>query len=232
MKLAIMQPYFFPYIGYFKLLHAVEKFVFYDDVNFIKGGWINRNRLLLGGKVGYFTVPLSQAGSFSKINSIQIKSDMPWEARIFAQISGVYSKAPYYEPVMSLVKNVLETHDGRISTLAKNSVLKVAEYLSLEKSFTMSSEVYGNQDQKSVARVLDICRQESATSYVNLPGGRDLYAEEDFLKAGIHLEFVSVRMPVYRQSIAGFHPGLSIIDVLMFNSPQQVVAMMADEGEQ
>lgn len=232
MKIAIMQPYFFPYIGYFKLLQEVERFVFYDDVNFIKGGWINRNRLLLAGKTGYFTVPLNQAGSFSKINSIQIKDDMPWEAKILAQISGSYAKAPYYEPVISLVKKVLETHDGHISTIAKRSILTVAEYLSLEKSFTMSSEVYENQDKKSVDRVIDICMKESASSYVNLPGGRDLYAEEDFLKAGLNLEFVNVRVPRYRQSIEGFQPGLSIIDVLMFNAPQQVLSMMADEEAQ
>lgn len=230
MKIAIMQPYFFPYIGYFKLLQAVDKFIFYDDVNFIKGGWINRNRLLLGGKIGYFTVPLSQAGSYSKINSIRMKSDMPWEARILAQISGSYSHAPYYEQVMPMIRSVLQTHDGYISSLAKNSIRAVADYLSIRREYTMSSEIYNNQDFKSVARVLDICSQESATHYVNLPGGRDLYSPADFLERGVALEFVDVTLPPYPQSTKGFHPGLSIIDVLMFNAPSAARAMVM-QGE-
>lgn len=230
MKIAIMQPYFFPYVGYFKLLQAVDKFIFYDDVNFIKGGWINRNRLLLGGKVGYFTVPLSQAGSYSRINSIKIKSDMPWEARILAQISGSYSHAPYYGQVMPMVRSVLQTHDGHISTLAKNSILAVADYLDIRKEYAMSSEIYNNQDCRSVARVLDICRQESASQYVNLPGGRDLYSESDFRQQGVALEFVDVQLTPYPQAADGFHPGLSIIDVLMFNAPQAARAMVMPGG--
>lgn len=227
MKLAIMQPYFFPYIGYFKLLEAVDKFIFYDDVNFIKGGWINRNRLLLNGKIGYFTVPLSKAGSFSKINSIETKNDMPWEARIAAQIAQSYSHAPYYEKVMPLVQSVLETHDGHISTIARNSILAVADYLGMAKEYTASSAIYGNQELKSIARVLDICKRESASSYVNLPGGRALYSREEFLASGLELEFVDILLQSYPQSTDVFHPGLSIIDVLMFNSPAQTRSLMA-----
>ncbi len=231
MKLAIMQPYFFPYVGYFSLLQAADKFVFYDDVNFIKGGWINRNRLLLGGKVGYFTVPLDNASSFSKINSIAIKSDLPWKTRILAQISGSYSHAPYYESVIALVKKVLDTQDGRISTLARSSILAVVEYLALDRRYAMSSEIYKNQEKKGAARVIDICRQESAATYVNLPGGRDLYSTEEFSEAGLELEFLDVRLDSYPQSTDVFHPGLSIIDVLMFNPPAKVLSMLsAGEG--
>lgn len=227
MKIAIMQPYFFPYIGYFKLLKAVDKFIFYDDVNFIKGGWINRNRLLLNGKIGYFTIPLSKAGSFSRINSIETKNDMPWEARILAQIAQSYSHAPFYEKVLPLVRSVLETHDGHISTIARNSILAVADYLGMAKDYTASSAIYGNQELKSVARVLDICRKESATSYVNLPGGRALYSPDEFLAAGLELEFVDILLQSYPQSTDAFHSGLSIIDVLMFNSPEQTRSLMA-----
>lgn len=230
MKLAIMQPYFFPYIGYFRLLQTVDKFVFYDDVNFIKGGWINRNRLLLGGKVGYFTVPLSEASSFVKINSIKIKSDIPWEARILAQISASYSKAPYYTSVRDLVEKVVFSHDGYISTLAKKSVLAVADYLSISKVVEISSELYGNQNLRGTARVLDICRQEAASVYVNLPGGRNLYSQADFSREGMDLLFLDGPMREYSQTGIEFHSGLSIIDVLMFNSPEEVVGMLEPRG--
>ncbi|MDH0850670.1 MULTISPECIES: WbqC family protein [Delftia] len=230
MKLSIMQPYFFPYIGYFRLLQTVDKFVFYDDVNFIKGGWINRNRLLLGGKVGYFTVPLSEASSFVKINSIKIKSDIPWEARILAQISASYSKAPYYTSVRDLVEKVVFSHDGYISTLAKKSVLAVADYLSISKVVEISSELYGNQNLRGTARVLDICRQEAASVYVNLPGGRNLYSQADFSREGMDLLFLDGPMREYSQAGTEFHSGLSIIDVLMFNSPEEVVGMLEPRG--
>ena len=231
MKLAIMQPYFFPYIGYFRLLQTVDKFVFYDDVNFIKGGWINRNRLLLGGKVGYFTVPLSEASSFVKINSIKIKSDIPWEARILAQISASYSKAPYYTSVRDLVEKVVFSHDGYISTLAKKSVLAVADYLSISKVVEISSELYGNQNLRGTARVLDICRQEAASVYVNLPGGRNLYSQVDFSREGMDLLFLDGPMREYSQAGTEFHSGLSIIDVLMFNSPEEGVGMLEPRGD-
>lgn len=230
MKLSIMQPYFFPYIGYFRLLQTVDKFVFYDDVNFIKGGWINRNRLLLGGKVGYFTVPLSEASPFVKINSIKIKSDIPWEARILAQISASYSKAPYYTSVRDLVEKVVFSHDGYISTLAKKSVLAVADYLSISKVVEISSELYGNQNLRGTARVLDICRQEAASVYVNLPGGRNLYSQADFSREGMDLLFLDGPMREYSQAGTEFHSGLSIIDVLMFNSPEEVVGMLEPRG--
>ena len=230
MKLSIMQPYFFLYICYFRLLQTVDKFVFYDDVNFIKGGWINRNRLLLGGKVWYFTVPLSEASSFVKINSIKIKSDIPWEARILAQISASYSKAPYYTSVRDLVEKVVFSHDGYISTLAKKSVLAVADYLSISKVVEISSELYGNQNLRGTARVLDICRQEAASVYVNLPGGRNLYSQADFSREGMDLLFLDGPMREYSQAGTEFHSGLSIIDVLMFNSPEEVVGMLEPRG--
>ena len=181
-------------------------------------------------EVGYFTVPLSEASSFVKINSIKIKSDIPWEARILAQISASYSKAPYYTSVRDLVEKVVFSHDGYISTLAKKSVLAVADYLSISKVVEISSELYGNQNLRGTARVLDICRQEAASVYVNLPGGRNLYSQADFSREGMDLLFLDGPMREYSQAGTEFHSGLSIIDVLMFNSPEEVVGMLEPRG--
>jgi hypothetical protein len=223
-----MQPYFFPYIGYFLLIDAVDKFVFYDDVNFIKSGWINRNRLFLAGAVKYVSVPLSGASSFEKINKTRIQSGDEWVKRLLSSISQYYAKAPFYKPVYDLAQGVLQNHDGYISTVARNSVIATAQYLGLKKDFVFSSAIYANQQKKSVERVLDICRIEHATEYWNLPGGRNLYHLDEFSKEDIELKFVDVSMKPYYQHTPEFQPGLSILDVLMFNDPAIVRKMLQD----
>lgn len=226
MKLAIMQPYFFPYIGYFQLIYAIDKFVFYDDVNFIKGGWINRNKLFLGGSVKYFTIPLAGASSFEKINKTRIQNADMWVASLLSSIRQSYAKAPYFEQVNYLIEGILRDHDGYLSTIARNSVLSTTQYLGLKRNFVRSSSIYMNEQKKGVDRVLDICRIEQATEYWNLPGGRDLYHEDDFVVDNIDLKFVNVSTTPYRQHSPEFQPRLSILDVLMFNDPTVVRDML------
>ncbi len=226
MKLAIMQPYFFPYIGYYKLIRAVDKFVFYDDVNFIKSGWINRNRLFLAGAVRYFTVPLTDASSFEKINKTRVKPIDEWSKTMLTSVAQYYAKAPFYKPVRDILENVLKNDKDNIADLARHSVTATANYLGLSTEFVPSSTIYRNQDKKSVERVLDICRLEKAQEYWNLPGGRNLYSTEHFSQNGIALKFVDGSISPYQQSSAEFHPGLSILDVLMYNEPANVLAML------
>lgn len=221
-----MQPYLFPYIGYFQLLEAVDKFVFYDDVNFIKGGWINRNRLFLAGAVRYFTVPLIGASPFEKINKTRLQAGDEWAKSILSSVRQSYGKAPFYKPVADLLNGVLSGHDGMLSSIARNSVIDTAHYLGIEKEFVLSSEIYGNQDLRGAERVIDICNIENAKEYWNLPGGRSLYQENDFLRKGCCLKFVDVSISQYRQTTPDFHSGLSIIDVLMYNDPQSVKEML------
>lgn len=227
MKLAIMQPYFFPYIGYFQLVNAVDKFIFYDDVNYIKSGWINRNRLFLSGAIRYITVPLAEASSFEKINRTQVRSRSDWSEQMLSVIRQSYAKAPHYRDVATLVEEVISSHDGHISTLAKNSIIAVMNYLEIDKNFGASSAVYKNQDLKSVERVIDICKKEKASQYWNLPGGKDLYNLELFKKEGVELKFVDVAITPYQQIVPKFQPGLSIIDVLMFNEREAVKEMIS-----
>lgn len=222
MKLAIMQPYFFPYIGYFQLLNAVDKLVFYDDVNYIKGGWINRNKLFLSGSIRYITVPLAAASSFEKINRTKVQSGSDWPQQMLSVIKQSYAKAPHYQDVADLIGKVFNSHDYRISTLSKNSIIAVMNYLEIDKDFCTSSTIYENQDLKSIDRILDICKKEKAGQYWNLPGGKELYRPEVFQNENIELKFIDVAIKPYQQIASEFQPGLSILDVLMFNDREAV----------
>jgi hypothetical protein len=221
-RLAIMQPYFFPYLGYFQLAASVDTFVFYDDVNFRKGGFVNRNRLLVSGRVGYFTVPLSKASSSSTIDQVQIDGSKPWRRRLATTLRSSYARAPHFRAVFELFERVSSLEDGRISELAKRSVRLVAEYVGLATTFVDSSSVYGNAERSGVERVLDVCRRENAAAYHNLPGGAKLYGDDEFERAGLCLRFVAPRVAPYPQFSAPFVPNLSMLDVLMFNDAASV----------
>lgn len=227
MNLAIMQPYFFPYIGYFQLLKASDKFIFYDDVNFIKGGWINRNRILLSGSAKYITVPLSAPSSFALIEHTKIFRGSAWRNKILSQIAHSYVNAPHFKRVFNLVEETLSSEEESISRLAKNSIVGVLNYLEIEKNINNSSKQYRNNHLKGQTRVLDICRKENASRYLNLPGGTSLYEQENFLSQGITLSFIETNLTPYPQGGGNFIPGLSIIDVLMHNEIKKVIEMLA-----
>ncbi|WP_433885042.1 WbqC family protein [Pseudomonas vranovensis] len=217
MKLAIMQPYFFPYVGYFDLIASVDKFVFYDDVNFIKNGWINRNRLYLSGDVRYFTVPLSGASSYSKICEVNIQPRQAWVRKLMESIRQSYAKAPNFTATFDLLRDVVEGEDVSIAGLAQRSIRKSVERLGFSTAFVESSSIYGNSHLSGPERVLDICLQEHAEEYINPSGGRALYDADYFLQSGIKLSFSSANLVPYSQFDRPFSPGLSIIDMMMFN---------------
>ena len=217
MKLAIMQPYFFPYIGYFQLVAAVDRFVFYDDVNYMVGGWINRNRLILSGQVGWLTLPLRGASPHRRINEVEAQLDPTRRRKLLSSVAQSYRKAPHFEQVHALFAGIVQSDDPSLSALARQSVVAVARYLGFSTEFVVSSGRYGNEFLRGTERVLDICRREGATEYHNLPGGKSLYSAAAFADAGIELRFVEPNLSEYRQFDLAFTPGLSIIDVLMFN---------------
>ncbi|WP_061147327.1 WbqC family protein [Caballeronia arvi] len=227
MRLAIMQPYFFPYIGYFQLVADVDRFVFYDDVNFIKNGWINRNRVLADDGNRYVTVPLSGASPSLKIRDIQIQPRDIWLRKMLESIRHAYAKAPHYAAVSQLIEQCLSAPVAQISTLASQTVVDVCKYLDIATEFVASSTQFGNSELKGVNRVLDICAKERARIYVNLPGGRDLYDDKTFRSNGVELAFVEPNLSAYPQFDHAFQPGLSILDVLMFNSKDRVREMLS-----
>jgi hypothetical protein len=221
-----MQPYLFPYVGYFQLIRKVDRFVFLDDVNFVNKGWVNRNRLLFDGRVKYFTIPLSGASQNSRICNIEISAETRWRSKLEKSIHQSYSKAQYFNQVFKLISPVLFNENKMISEVAKESISKIADYLSITTEFILTSKVYKNHQLKGESRIIDICLKEESDNYINLPGGQNLYNLDNFTANGINLSFVDVVLPEYKQFSSKFEPGLSIIDVLMHNSPSKVLEML------
>lgn len=223
MKLAIMQPYVFPYIGYFHLISSVDRFVVYDDVTFIKQGWINRNRILANGGPLLFSIPLSGAGSHVLIRDVAINSAEyhPWRTRFLKTLDQYYRKAPYFKDVMSLIQDTLDGSPEYIAHLAVRSLKSVCAFLGMPAEFVESSAHYGNGHLKSQERVIDICRREGAEVYINAIGGSELYSREYFRSNGIELAFLKPGVVLYDQFKEPFVPWLSVIDVLMFNPPEK-----------
>ena len=232
MNLGIMQPYFFPYIGYFQLIRAVDRFIAYDDVTFIKQGWINRNRILANGSPLLFSVPLSGAGSHTLIRDVSINNALyaGWRKKFYKTLEQYYRKAPQYEKVLPMIKDVMASESQLISTFALHSIKAVCAYLALTTELVETAINYNNSHLKAEDRVIDICRQEGAQTYVNATGGQELYSHDNFKRNGIELKFLKCKNISYKQPGSPFVPWLSIIDVLMFNPPG-VVRELIDQYE-
>lgn len=232
MRLAIMQPYFFPYQGYFQLIASVDRFVVYDDVAYIKNGWINRNRLLGPSGPEYFTVPLSGASSFRAIRETQCAPPARWRDKMLRTLAQVYARAPERDTGMDLAERALAAADGgSLRDLAVASLKEVCSFAELSATWQDTSSVYANGDLSGVHRVLDVCRIENATRYVNVPGGRALYQADIFEAKGIELKFLKPILEPYPQPrSATFVPGLSVLDLIM-SVPKKEVAQRLRSGE-
>ena len=219
MRLAIMQPYLFPYVGYYQLMRAVDRFVVADDVTFIKQGWINRNRLLINGSPSYFTVPVKRSSSATLIKDVEIDDGAGPRRRraLLRTIENFYKRAPSFDAVYPLIERVIGGPFTRIADMARASLREVCAYLGISVTIVESSAIYGNAHLKGQDRVIDTCRVERASDYINAIGGRALYSRETFLAHGIRLHFLHTAASEYRQFKTPFVPALSVIDVLMFN---------------
>lgn len=221
MKLGIMQPYVFPYIGYFQLINAVDKFVFLDDVNYINRGWINRNRILVNGSAHTFTVPLINASQNRLINEILIAGD-EWKSKTIKTIELSYKKAPQFQCIFNLLKDVFYSSINDIATLAKKSIQCVCAYLEINTKLILGSNQYNNKYLKGEDRIIDMVIKENGTNYINPVGGTELYIKEDFSCRGLQLHFLKTGEITYSQFNNQFIPYLSIIDVMMFNDKQTI----------
>jgi hypothetical protein len=223
MRLGIMQPYFFPYIGYYQLINAVDKFVIYDDVNFIKGGWINRNRILLNEAPFMLNIPMEGASSFKKINEINIGKN---KEKILLTIQQAYKKAPFYNKVYPLISEIIRHNNDNLALFISNSIIKVSEYFQIKTEIILSSDIEKNKELKAQEKVMSICKVLGATEYCNAIGGQELYSKETFSENGITLNFIKTRPIIYSQYKNQFIPWLSIIDVMMFNSSDDILEML------
>ncbi|QKZ13648.1 WbqC family protein [Spirosoma sp. KUDC1026] len=217
MTLAIMQPYFLPYIGYMQLMNLADTFVLYDDVAFINRGWINRNKLLINGQEHLFTLPLKDASQNKRINEVHLADDPKWRGKLLKTIEQGYRKAPQYGAVMPITEKIINFTTDSIADLIYASLVELNQYLGITTRLVASSSVYDNAELKAQARILDICKQEGATRYVNPIGGMELYDKPTFSEAGIELNFIRSQRVAYPQFKNEFVPWLSILDVLMFN---------------
>lgn len=224
MKIAIMQPYFLPYLGYWQLIEAVEAFVIYDDVNFIKGGWINRNRILIDGKVHYINLPMKGASSNKKINEISVNREE--FKHMINVIDAAYRKAPYYEEAMSLIDEIVSYDTNNLAEFVSNSIFVICEYLDIKTKILISSELEKDNSLKGQDKVIDICKRLGADQYINAIGGTGLYNADDFWNSGIQLSFIRGKDISYNQFSMPFFSNLSILDVLMFNIKLDIQGML------
>jgi hypothetical protein len=223
MRLAIMQPYFLPYIGYFQLMAAVDKFIILDDVNFINRGWINRNRIPINDQPHWLTVPLVKASQNRLINEIDIVIDDGWKVKMLRIVKASYATAPFAESMLSLFSRMVADAEGSLSSFLCRTFEQVTTYIGIDVCIEPTSAIYPKEGRKGQQRILDICLREGATSYVNLPGGRNLYDKDMFASAGVELMFLDPNLRALPLRYSGQEgPVFSILDLMMLNPPSAI----------
>lgn len=227
--IAIQQPYFFPYIGYFHLLDASEIIIFYDDVNFIKKGWINRNRILNYDKPFLFSVPLKSKSQNKTICETFISIESTWKNKFYKQLKYFYKKSPYLKEVIDVVFSPFDKNLLCISDLAIESILAVYGYIGTSFSYKKSSVCYSESDCGNKSdRIIQITKDEGYNAYVNLSGGTSLYEKSYFMKNGIKVSFIKSNNIKYKQNTNTFCPNLSIIDIMMFNDKERIAELFLE----
>jgi hypothetical protein len=221
MKLAVMQPYFFPYVGYFDLISRVDQWVVFDTAQYRRHGWVNRNRILRPVQGWqYITAPLLKHPRETRICDIQVVSGQDWRARIERQLEHYRGHAPYFDAAWGLVRDCLSVPGASLSRMNVEALRRICALLEIRFSFTILSEMdlpLGPVEEPG-DWALRIAEALGAQEYVNPPGGQDLFDPEKFAARGIRL---TIQEPVaFRYQVPGycFEPGLSIVDALMWNS--------------
>jgi hypothetical protein len=220
-----MQPYFLPYIGYFQLMNAVDKYVIYDNIQYTKKGWINRNRILQNGKEALITIAVEKDSDYLDIKDRCISKNFD-RKKLLNQIREPYRKAPYFEAVMSLAEDIVNYEERNLATYIFNSVDKVRNYLGIGAELVISSTINTDHSLKGRDKVIALCKSLDAKDYYNPIGGRALYNKEDFAKENINLSFLSANPIEYKQFSNKFVPWLSILDVMMFNPVEEIKGML------
>lgn len=229
MKVGIMQPYFLPYLGYYALIKNTDKWIVFDEVQFIRHGWIERNRVLKPNEGWqYISVPLEKHSRDTLIKEIKIRNTDDWKERIIKQLDHYKKKAPYYSQVIALLKSAFMLHSDSISVLNAHLLNKSCNYIGISFHYEIYSEM--NLSIEPIYEpgdwALNISKAIGATCYINPPGGIELFEKAKFEKTGIDLKFLKIKLKEYDQHRTVFEPGLSIIDVMMFNPPEIIREML------
>lgn len=226
MKLAIMQPYYFPYLGYWQLFNYVDVFVIYDDVQFMKGGWVNRNRILINGKINYVTIPLKKASHKANINEKEIMSGFNFSQHK-SLIHIAYKDSPHNNQINLLLESIANNNSTNLSDFLYDTIVAVADLINSQTKIIKSSDLSIDQDLKGQERVLEICKKLNANEYINPIGGKELYNKNSFNEEGIELRFLQKKSIVYPQcNNFPFVDNLSIVDLLAYNSIFDVKSLL------
>lgn len=231
MRIAIMQPYFLPYFGYFQLISAVDRFVILDDVNYIKQGWVNRNRIPANRQTPkrdsqWLTVPVKNASQNRLIHDMEITDEDRWKRSMGFAIQNIYGKTPHFRTTRSLIDRWLANASGNLSRFLTMTICEVARLCGISTQIIPTSTIYPKRGLRGTERIMDICRLEKAHTYVNLPGGRGLYSKDEFRSEGIELVFLKPSWPALAQRSGNGNEVFSILDQLMLNSPETMQEMM------
>ncbi len=230
MRLAIMQPYFFPYIGYFQLIGTVDLFILYDNIKYTKKGWINRNRMLQNGKDVIFSLPLKRDSDYLDVSERELAADFNRD-KLLNQFIGAYQRAPYFDQTFPLVEQIVRHEEKNLFRFLHHSIVNTCEHLGITTEIKMSSDIAIDNLLKTQEKVLALCKAAGASTYVNAIGGVKLYSKEMFQEKGIDLKFVQSKPFEYPQFGNEFVPWLSIIDVMMFNPLDMIQACISTNYE-
>lgn len=226
MKTAIMQPYFFPYLGYYQMLSAVDKFVLLDDVNFIMRGYINRNSILLNGQAHKFSIPLEKPSQNKLINETKLNFLTKDKENFLKTIAMAYKKAPFFNDFYPVLENIVNNNENDLTKYLKYSFEEIKKYLGLNTEILISSEIEKDNSLHAQDRIIAINKALGTDTYINAIGGQELYNRDDFKKENMELKFIKMQNIEYKQFKNEFIPNLSMIDVLMFNSKEEVKELL------
>lgn len=230
MNLAIMQPYFFPYIGYFQLIAAVELFIVYDNIKYTKKGWINRNRMLQNGKDVTFSLPLKSDSDYLDVCQRELSTGFNGD-KLLNQLKGAYQHAPYFKQAYPLIEEIMQYDNKNLFHFLHHGIVKTCKHLGITTEIKASSSIEVEHNLKNQDKVLALCKASNANTYINASGGVELYSKEVFFEKGIQLKFIRSKPFEYAQFGGSFVPWLSIIDVMMFNAPDTVQACITNNYE-
>lgn len=220
------QPYFLPYIGYWQLIKCADVFALSDDYNYKIDGWIHRNRILNNGEPLFFGLNIKGKSPNKLINELDVMRDnFPEKLKT---IERTYRKAPHYEQGSEIIKKIFAYEDSNLAEFLFNSHKIICDYLDIKTPLVKTSSLEGNNQYKREFRIYDQCKRLGADTYINAIGGMELYDFEQFEKEGLTLKFINSHPRAYKQFKNEFVPNLSILDVIMFNAQEEVIAMLDD----
>lgn len=228
MKLCIMQPYLFPYLGYWQMITFADKFVLFDDVNYIVRGWINRNNILLNGKPFLFTLPIEGASPNRQIRQLELQDDRKVRSKLLRSMECAYRKAPMFDNVFPVISGIMNNAERDLVKFLHFQFREIYKYLEIEDNTLLSSGIPQDPDLRAQDKIMGICKYLGADHYINAIGGQELYDKEYFRSRNVELSFIKMKDIRYRQFDDAFVPNLSIIDVLMFNSREDVRKLLRE----